>query len=409
MEIAIFGLFISAVVPAFIAKNKGRSFGIWYLYGLCFFIFAFIHSIVIKPNENAEGMSKCSKCSSIIPTTATVCPFCRNGLLSPNNPEIKYDGEFDLDLREYQLFLTRKFNIEKNNTLEKYIVGDNVFDTLEYALNFANEKHKKTEEEKIYNEKVKKESLEKTRIDNKIKLEIEKAKLASIRESNRVKYFIWSGAFILILAGFSIYSINNQRIETEKRELAERMEASLLLEESKKQLRLEKKIKIELKDMFSKGNFFGLNIGENNIEKLHELAGRVIIRKQPFADHYFVAECKKDECGDIFSKSSIQEVLKSVSFLYCVPDDKQSKGNEFYRLMGIKIKFLDNIDFYEYKNFIENNNYLPTPPKDVIQKVYAIHDLELTWKKNGQTGTAHTSIADICGNVRGFNGYKVPR
>ena len=42
---------------------------------------------------------------------------------------------------------------------------------------------------------------------------------------------------------FSIFSIHNQQIEDEKRELAAKMELSRLLEESKKQLKLEEKIK----------------------------------------------------------------------------------------------------------------------------------------------------------------------
>ena len=36
------------LIPAGIAKKKGRSFGLWWLYGFLLFIVALIHSLVIK-------------------------------------------------------------------------------------------------------------------------------------------------------------------------------------------------------------------------------------------------------------------------------------------------------------------------------------------------------------------------
>jgi hypothetical protein len=37
-----------AFIPATIASRKGRSFGLWYFYGLLLFIIALIHSLLIK-------------------------------------------------------------------------------------------------------------------------------------------------------------------------------------------------------------------------------------------------------------------------------------------------------------------------------------------------------------------------
>ena len=45
-----------------------------------------------------------------------------------------FEGNEDIASPSYQLFLTRKFNIERNNTLEKFTIGDKVFNTLEEAL-----------------------------------------------------------------------------------------------------------------------------------------------------------------------------------------------------------------------------------------------------------------------------------
>ena len=37
-----------AVIPAAIAKSKGRSFALWYIYGVALWILALIHSIILK-------------------------------------------------------------------------------------------------------------------------------------------------------------------------------------------------------------------------------------------------------------------------------------------------------------------------------------------------------------------------
>jgi hypothetical protein len=47
----VFSLLLSALlglIPANIAKKKGRSFGLWWLYGFLLFIIALIHSLVMK-------------------------------------------------------------------------------------------------------------------------------------------------------------------------------------------------------------------------------------------------------------------------------------------------------------------------------------------------------------------------
>ena len=83
MEILFIALLLG-VIPAMIAKNKGREFFIWYIYGVFLFLIALIHSIVIKENkEILEGrqmeggtMKKCEFCAELIKTEAKVCRFC---------------------------------------------------------------------------------------------------------------------------------------------------------------------------------------------------------------------------------------------------------------------------------------------------------------------------------------------
>lgn len=76
---------ILAFIPAKIAKNKGRKFILWYAYGIALWIFAMIHSIVIKPSEesllsNSNKYKRCPFCAEIIKREAIVCKHCKRDL-----------------------------------------------------------------------------------------------------------------------------------------------------------------------------------------------------------------------------------------------------------------------------------------------------------------------------------------
>jgi hypothetical protein len=52
-----------------------------------------------------------------------------------------FDGVLDLHSDAYRLYLTKKYDIEKNVTLNKFICVDKSFDDLESALHFAHQKN----------------------------------------------------------------------------------------------------------------------------------------------------------------------------------------------------------------------------------------------------------------------------
>ena len=72
------------IIPAVIARNKGRSFFPWYIYGVLLCLIALIHSLLMKENKGvveeralADGtMKKCKFCAELIKAEATVCRFC---------------------------------------------------------------------------------------------------------------------------------------------------------------------------------------------------------------------------------------------------------------------------------------------------------------------------------------------
>ena len=86
MEVYVIAILIG-LIPASIAKNKGRNFYTWWLYGAAIFIVALPHSLLMKPTQTSieqkqidEGMKKCPFCSEMIKGDAKVCRFCNREL-----------------------------------------------------------------------------------------------------------------------------------------------------------------------------------------------------------------------------------------------------------------------------------------------------------------------------------------
>jgi hypothetical protein len=116
--IILFFAMLLGLLPAMIAKTKGRSFFLWWLYGGAVFIVALIHSLIMK-NQNDTRAKYCPNCAEKHTIKEDVCSNCGENLPSfSNSPTIP-------ELRE-------KYNIAFSDG--KYHWNGVAFDSFDAAL-----------------------------------------------------------------------------------------------------------------------------------------------------------------------------------------------------------------------------------------------------------------------------------
>lgn len=71
---------VLAAIPASIARSKGRRYGLWFVYGMLFWLIALIHSLLL-PEPAASGNARCPFCGEPVSSGAPACPHCGRALV----------------------------------------------------------------------------------------------------------------------------------------------------------------------------------------------------------------------------------------------------------------------------------------------------------------------------------------
>ena len=128
--IFIFNAIVVGGFCAYVASEKNRSGASWFILGVSFSFLALFALMAVPKIEKSDDVKE------------------SNQAIGDANAENKiastfesFQGDFDISSGKYQLFLTKRFNIEKNLTLEKYVVDDQLFLTLDDALAYAHNLH----------------------------------------------------------------------------------------------------------------------------------------------------------------------------------------------------------------------------------------------------------------------------
>lgn len=95
MEILILAALLG-LIPAFIAKNKGRSFAGWWVYGALLFVVALVHSLLIsaRPGSDEDYRQQAAKMAAAGFTPARPSPvdFVADGVVSGTPYRQEPDG-----------------------------------------------------------------------------------------------------------------------------------------------------------------------------------------------------------------------------------------------------------------------------------------------------------------------------
>ena len=359
------GLIIS-IIPALVASSKGREFFLWYIYGLFLFPFALIHAIVIKPNELANGMTKCRSCASVISEEAKICPSCRtildgseieaiNTTASRKQKESGFEGERDISSSSYQLFLTREYGIEKNATLEKYVIGNDVFTTLEESLREADRRYKLKLSDALEKEEaarreltlmMKNAEIERTERSNQEarirQEELEReAKLAPLKAAKRKKMHLVYALVAITCVGVGYVLVKQieenkekllktQEEEKEQKHLAE-WKATVARAELIQQSR---QTNLKLLGMYKKNNIFGFEIGAKNYLLLGDQIGTNYLYK--FGVEYQVS-VEKDQLAKLIADDGISSKIEKMSLRYCASAGDKVNLNDKSTLRHLKL------------------------------------------------------------------------
>lgn len=76
------------LIPATVARGKGREFALWWVYGSLLFIVALPHALLLKPDLQGQGMKTCPRCAEPVKEAAAVCRYCGHEFPTPSDVSV---------------------------------------------------------------------------------------------------------------------------------------------------------------------------------------------------------------------------------------------------------------------------------------------------------------------------------
>jgi hypothetical protein len=316
---------------------------------------------------------------------------------------ISYDGERLISSSNYQLFLTRRFSIEKNATLGKFTIADDVFETLDASLveadrRYGRELMEREEQLRRVNhereqEKFRSDELEAKRAIEKNLRDEENAKLAPIRRLTRRRQ-LRVAFYMTVVAGSAWFiwsTINSSR--EEKRKLEEQKQDAQDMAAAK--IRYDRYVSLrnsEIEEMYASGKFFGYMIGTNNISELSRKLNRKPVRDS--SDKYRIT-CEGKSCDSLIKGGVSMPNISSITYVYCSVAKANSNVEVEIKqslLTGVSIFFDSTSMNHEMESMILESGATARWDPGGASKEIIVDDLGvgLYWKAN-------SSASHICG------------
>lgn len=241
--------------------------------------------------------------------------------------QVDYQGDRNTKNSNYQLFLTRKFSIEHNSTLNKYVISNDVFDNLDAAMEYANNLY---ENQLLHQEELRQINVDKVRARQEDYSNAMLDMRTDIRKipSELYKRKLPVGLLIVVLI---LFGLNAWRVKMAEEEKQKQVLYDNLTNRDP-----------ELRKIFGSGDFFGYKVTDTNLAAVSKSLG--VMPSDDFVTNSRLS-CFGSQCDVFTKKSNLAGKLKSIAFSYCRIGNSFNSNLKFdansiyseYRLIGVSL------------------------------------------------------------------------
>jgi hypothetical protein len=286
--------------------------------------------------------------------------------MDSKSTKVYFSERVGIDDPNYQLFLVKFFSIEKNEVLNKYVLNETVYDTLDSVLAEANKLYRIIHENKK-NTEIERRKANALSLENEAKEALENQRIIEISESKRkestLRRIKHVGLFTILVLGLILLYLKLYQEHSSIRAATaivdkHNNELSDWQNEIIKNSKINNdNLQIEIKEAYAAGNFFNIKVGEKNLVKLSHLI-KGIDTYLHSSSKKIILSCFDSECATLLSNGNasneFRSVIKSVRFSYCISNESFHNSlylPEQYILTSVYLNFSNKEDL----NSIETN------------------------------------------------------